>query len=130
MPKDKDKGTKTGFLTLFCTISVGYLIFCIVWLSLSVLMFNLCDYCLCNELLPKSIASALPEMQKTLRNLIKFVITPCFLSSFMVYLLYWVLCLYQWRKNRNSREGTEELNIVCDKEVSELHSEEDEHNTH
>lgn len=131
MGRRSDKGKeKPRWLSVFSTMSIGYLVFGVVWLSFSVFMYNLVSYVLEHDYLPKDIAFALPEMQKILINLIKFVITPCILLSFMVYLLYWVLCFIQWYKDLNHQSEDKEPDEVSNEEFSDSHNLKDEHNTH
>lgn len=123
MKKEKQE---TAF-SMFKPMVRGLFFFCLVWLVLTIILCKGCEYLSGLVNIPEFIAEALPDAEKKLRNLKKFVITPCFLLSFMVYLLYWVLCLYQQRLNSKSVKSIEDNEIICDKEMFSNWYAEDEH---
>lgn len=125
--RDEDKNKVKG---IFSKISLIYFLFGFIWLILSVAIYNICSLLLSSNILPDFIVSVLPEMQNILINLIKFVITPCFLLSFMVYLVYWILCFIQWHKNLKCKSDVTEVDITCDDKISGLHNKDEEHNMH
>lgn len=76
------------------------------WFFGAVAIYNIVDSFIRHEIIWQSMVKHIEDLQKTLLFLINGVITPCFLLSFLLYLLYNAYILFSvLKKRRNDSDG-------------------------